>query len=105
MRVSYSPRSCRDFQNIRDFIVAESKDRQAADLYLRRLLDACDSLASLPERFPIYRYAKEWRMMPFDNYLVFFRIHADTVQIGHVRHCARMPFRESGRKESGTSRA
>jgi plasmid stabilization system protein ParE len=93
VRVVYAPRSRRDLGNIRNFIAAESGSRLVADHYLARLLDACDSLAILPERYPPYRYAPGWRMMPFENYLVFFQVHGDDVRVGHVRHAARKPFR------------
>ena len=92
MTVRYSPRSRRDLANIRDFIAAGAENRQVADQYIASLLDACDALALLPERYPAYRYATGWRMMPFGSYLVFFQIRGEDVRIGHVRHGARKPF-------------
>jgi plasmid stabilization system protein ParE len=94
--VRYSPRSQRDLANIRDFIVAEAGNQQVADHYIARLLDACDALATLPERYAPYRYATGWRMMPFGSYLVFFQVRGDDVRIGHVRHGARKPFHGHG---------
>jgi len=64
-----------------------------ADQYIARMLDACDALAILPERYPPYRYATGWRMMPFDSYLVFFQVRGNDIRVGHVRHGARKPFR------------
>ena len=78
---------------IRTYIAKESKSQQTADRFIARLLDTCDTLRTLPQRFPRYPYARDWRMMPFGNYLVFFRIHEEAVRIGHVRHAARLPFR------------
>jgi len=92
VRVIHAPRSRRDLENIRNFIAAESGSRQVADQYITRLLDACDALAILPERYPPYRYATGWRMMPFESYLVFFQVRSDDVRVGHVRHGARKPF-------------
>jgi plasmid stabilization system protein ParE len=92
VRVIYAPRSRRDFECIRTFIATESGSTQVADQYVARLLDACDALAVLPDRYPPYRYAAGWRMMPFENYLVFFQVHGDDVRIGLVRHAARKPF-------------
>ena len=92
MTVRYSPRSRRDIESIRDFIVRESGSRPLADSYIVRLLDACDSLSILPERYPPYRYAHNWRMMPFGNYLVFFQVRGEEVRIGHVRHAAKKTF-------------
>jgi plasmid stabilization system protein ParE len=78
---------------IRAYILEESKSDVTAKRSIARLLDACDALYTFPERFPRYPYARDWRMMPFGNYLVFFRIHEEAVRIGHVRHAARRPFR------------
>jgi plasmid stabilization system protein ParE len=103
--VRYSPRSRRDLESIRDFIVAESKDRQVADHYIARLLDACDALALLPERYPLYRYATVWRMMPFENLLIFFQVCGNDVRVGHIRHGARMPFRGNGPEKRETPSA
>ena len=92
-RVEYAPRSTRDLAKTRDDIIKESRSRETADRYLNRLLDACETLDSLPERFPRYPFVRDWRMMPFGTYLVFFRIHENAVRIGHIRHAARKPFR------------
>ena len=93
MRVLYAPRTQRDLQIIRQHIEAESRSREIACQFLVRLLDACDALAILPERYAPYRYVVKWRMMPFGRYLVFFQIHGNDVRIGHVRHGARSPFK------------
>ena len=78
---------------IRAYIVQESKSDATADRFIARLLDDCDALHTLPERFPRYPFAPDWRMMPFGNYVVFFRIHESAVRIRHIRHAARRPFR------------
>ena len=93
-RVEYAPRTLRDFIGIRDFIIEESAGHQIAERFFSRLLDACETLSSLPERFPPYPFARNWRMMPFGNYLVFFQTKEDTVRIGHIRHAARRPFQK-----------
>ena len=93
MKVIYSPRSYRDLKKICEFIAAESGSQQVAHSYIARLLDACDALAILPERYAHYRYARDWRMMPFGNYLIFFQVRDETVRIGHVRHGAMKSFR------------
>ena len=92
-RAEYAPRSVRDLVRVRAYILKESKSEQAADRFIARVLGACDALHTLPERFPRYPFAPDWRMMPFGNYLVFFRIHKEAVRIGHIRHAARRPFR------------
>jgi plasmid stabilization system protein ParE len=92
VKVIYSPRSRRDLRRILDFIIAESASQHVAQNYIARLLKDCDSLAVLPERYPPYRYALSWRMMPFENYLIFYKIKAQEVQIGHIRRAARQSF-------------
>lgn len=67
---------------------------ETACLFVARLLDACDTLAVLPERYAPYRYAVKWRTMGFGRYLVFFQIRGNEVRIGHVRQGARRPFEE-----------
>ncbi len=91
MKVRYSPRSLRDLEKIRDYICKEAGNRQAADRFLHAPFKECDFLAVLPERYPVYRFAPGWRMMPFATYL--YRLSDADLQIGHVRHAARRPFR------------
>ena len=83
MKLRYSPRSLRDLEKIRAYI---AKERNS-------LLDECELLVVLPERYPVYRPESRWRMMPFGNYLIFFLRHGDELRIGHVRHAACRPFR------------
>ena len=92
MRIHYSPRSQRDLLGIRNFIETESGSAQLAGAYIARLLDACDALHILPERYPPYPHGTDWRMMPFENYLIFFKVRFDEVLIGHIRQAARKPF-------------
>ena len=91
-RVIYSRRAQRDLDTISDHVAQESGETAIAHRLIERMFDACDSLASFPERFGIYAHAPRWRMMPIGNYLVFYRVVDDTVLIGHVRHAARKPF-------------
>ena len=91
-RIIFSPRSRRDLEKIHAYIARESGSPETAARFIRQLLDACDSLESLPARFPAYPYSLRWRMMPSGNYLIFFRIESGAVSIGHIRHAARRPF-------------
>lgn len=93
LRVEYSPRSVRDMFEIRAYLIEESKSVEVAKRFLSRLIIASQTLDTLPERFPRYPYARDWRMMPFGNYLIFFRLTEETVRIGHIRHAAKRPFR------------
>lgn len=79
-------------ERIHSYLAAETADCHVADRAIVQILDAGDSLKCLPERFASYPYARRWRMMPVDSYLLFFEVHEDEVRIGHVRHGARRPF-------------
>ena len=91
-RIVYAPRALRDLENVHAYLADEAQNRAVADRFISRLLTACATLETLPERFAAYPYSKTWRMMPFGEYLVFFQVHANTVLVGHVRHAARRPF-------------
>ena len=91
-RVDYSRRSQRDLDVIYQRVAENSGHAETARRLIERMLDACDSLASFPERFATYTHAPRWRMMPMGNYIVFYRISGDVILIGHMRHAARAPF-------------
>ena len=93
MTVRYSSRSLRDLERIRKFIEREAGDAHVANYFLTQLLEASSALADLPGRYPLYRYAPDWRVMPFGNYLIIFRVFGDDVLVGQVRHAAMKPFR------------
>lgn len=61
MKVRYAPRAVRDLSAIRDRVLADSQSEAVANRLVADLLDAGDSLATLPWRFARYRYASEWR--------------------------------------------
>lgn len=92
MKVRFAPRAGRDLVAIRDYVAQDSGSAQTADRLISRLLDACDTLALLPQRHRPYRHAPEWRMMPVGRYLIFFRVEPDEVRVGHIRHSAQSPF-------------
>ena len=56
-QVTYSPRSRRDLEKIHAYISRESGSAETAARFLRRLLEECDALETLPQRFPPYPYA------------------------------------------------
>ena len=91
-RVVYSRRAQSDLDQIYQWVAEDSGELEVARRLIARMLDACDSLANFPDRFPIYAHAPRWRMMPIGNYLVFYRIDGEAILIGHVRHAARAPF-------------
>jgi hypothetical protein len=71
----------------------ESGSSEVADRYIGRIYNACQSLDYSAESYSAYRYAARYRMMPFENYLVLFRVLKGEAIIGHVRHSKRRIFR------------
>ena len=65
------------------------KDNPArAETFIEELLDRCRSLASTPRAFPLL---PNWetqgvRRRVHGNYLIFYRIVLDTIEVLHVLH-------------------
>jgi plasmid stabilization system protein ParE len=93
VKVVYTQTSLRDLNQIRNYIAKESGSLEVADRYISRIFDACDALEYSAKSFSPFRYAQKWQMIPFEKYLVLFRIRNDEVKIGRVRHASRKPFR------------
>jgi len=70
-----------------------SNSEATAHNYLRRILDAMDSLVDFPNGYPPWRYSPSLRMMPVAKYCVFYRVVGDTVRVVHIRYAGRTPFR------------
>ena len=92
-RISHARRIADDLRRARREVLLASQSATTTDAYLRRILDAMDSLAEFPERHPAWQYDKSLRMMPVEKYLVFYRVVGDTVRIVHIRYAGRMPYR------------
>ncbi len=58
-RVVYSPRSERDLEKIGVWIVGESASTATAVRFLGQILDACETLDTLPQRFAVYPFELE----------------------------------------------
>jgi plasmid stabilization system protein ParE len=56
-RIIYAARTRRDLEIIHAFIAEESQNQMVADHFISRLLDACETLETLPDRFAAYPYA------------------------------------------------
>jgi len=92
-RISHAFRIAGDLRLVRSEVTLASGSDTTADNYLRRILDAMDSLADFPERYPPWRYSPSLRMMPVAKYCVFYRVVGDTVRVVHIRYAGRTPFR------------
>lgn len=92
-RISHAFRIANDLRQVRCEVMLASGSDLTADKYLRRILDAIDSLAEFPYRYPPWRYSPSLRMMPVAKYCVFYRVVGETVRIVHIRYAGRTPFR------------
>lgn len=64
--------------------------RRAAT-FVAELYECCQSLSSMPRAFPLL---PDWtdrgvRRRPYGNYLIFYRINGELIEILHVLHGAR----------------
>lgn len=70
--------------------VAEQSPRSALKL-VRELRQRCESLADTPRAYPLVpRYEHSGiRRRPFGQYLIFYRVGEDAIEVIHVLHGAR----------------
>lgn len=70
--------------------VAERNPQSALKL-VRELRDRCESLVDTPRGYPLVPRYEQFgiRRRPFGNFLIFYRIGAETIDVVHVLHGAR----------------
>lgn len=87
--VEISEQAVRDLQGVFAYIAYELKSLQNASGQLSRLEKGILSLEQLPERFRRYRkepwYSRGLRMMPVDNFVVFYLPNHDRQAVSIVR--------------------
>jgi toxin ParE1/3/4 len=89
MRVFLSAAALADLEEIGDWIARDNPAR--AVTFVHELREACETLAQSPERFaavPRYKHLGIRRRV-YGNYLIFYRIEIDVVDVLHVLHGAR----------------
>lgn len=87
-RVIFTDAAEREIEAIGDYVALENPVR-ALEL-IREFREKCLSLADMPKRFPqLERYRSSGiRRCVHGNYLIFYRIEAETIQIVHILHGA-----------------
>lgn len=78
-----------DLEQIAAYI-AEQSQRSALKL-VRELRQRCESLANAPRAYPLvprYEHAGI-RGRPFGQYLIFYRVGEDAIEVVHILHGAR----------------
>jgi toxin ParE1/3/4 len=70
--------------------VAEGSPQSPLKL-IRELRDRCDSLVDAPRGYPLVPRYEQFgiRRRPFGNFLIFYRVGAEAIEIVHVLHGAR----------------
>ncbi len=90
--ISHARQIANDLRRVRKELLLASQSEATTVAYLRRILNAMDSLAEFPERYPVWRYDPSLRFMPVEKYTVFYRVIGDTVRIVHIRYAGRAPY-------------
>jgi len=75
-KVIYTESAYRDLDRIFDYIAEVLLEPVIAQNQTDRIMDAAESLDSMPLRYRLYEHepwrSRGWRIMPVDNYLVFY---------------------------------
>jgi toxin ParE1/3/4 len=89
MRVVFTTAAEADLETIGDWIATYSPARAAT--FVLELRDRCERLASLPRAYPLVprHEGAGIRRKPYGDYLIFYRVGSDTVEIVHILHGAR----------------
>lgn len=77
-----------DLERIGDYIAPHNPARAVS--LVRELRERCEALVDLPRSYPLVpRYeATGIRRRPYGNYLIFYRIAGDRIEVVHVLHGA-----------------
>jgi len=87
--IEYSKPALQDLDELEGYLRTVAGDA-VADLIVREILDAVESLHNRPARQrPRDELVAGLRAIPVRNYMVFFRIDADTVRIVRILHGSR----------------
>mgnify|MGYP001554811485 FL=1 len=89
MRVTFTQAAEADLEEIGNFIAAD--DPLRAESFVGELVERCLGLAHHPLRHPLFvaRAGREIRRFPHGNYVIFYSVLTDAVEIDHIVHAAR----------------
>ena len=94
-KVEIQPRALRDMTEIVTYIADDLKNPDAAERLAGKLVQAIESLATLPSRCPLYLPSRplrrEYRRLRVENYLVLFTTSEkdEVVTIAHMLYAKR----------------
>lgn len=88
MKLDYAPEAIADIQQVRQYIAVVLKNRTAAARIVKMLTDHCKQLKVHPQLGMSLAAklgeASELRFLVCENWLVFYRLREDSVQIVRV---------------------
>jgi plasmid stabilization system protein ParE len=89
MRVLWTHAAEADLQEISDYIKTDNPARAVS--FVNEIIDAGEAIADMPRAFALVPPLehKGIRRRPFGNYLIFYRIERETVEILHVAQGSR----------------
>ena len=89
MKVVITDAAIEDLQAIGDYIAERNPAR--ADSFIEELPRRCERLGTTPRAWPLVPRYESYgvRRRVFGNYLIFYRIADDVVEVIHVLHGAR----------------
>ncbi len=89
MKVLVTPVAAKDIGNIGNWIAKENPKRAIS--FMLELRKTCEAIGDAPKgSVVVQRYVQfEIRRKPYRDYLIFYRIKNDVVEILHVVHGAR----------------
>jgi addiction module RelE/StbE family toxin len=95
MKVVLSASAKKDLRSIGDYIALDNRTR--ARSFAVELRDACMSLGKMPNRYPVINQYKGLavRRRVYGNYLVFYQIMGDVIQVLRVLNSA-MDYEKMG---------
>lgn len=87
--LEYSPNAERNLEDIENYIT-DKADAETADGVVDKILDRCDQLTDMPRAGKARaEIADGVRSVTSGNYVVYYRIHIDKVEILRVWHGSR----------------
>jgi toxin ParE1/3/4 len=89
VKVNFTGAAEAGLEAIADWIAEDDQMRAAS--FVMELRERCLSLADKPNRFPVARRAggHVFRKLVYRDYLIFYRVLTDHVEVDHVLHGAR----------------
>ncbi len=88
MKLIFAPAAKLDLLKIGEHIKRDNPARAAT--FVEELVDRCSTLIDSPRRYPLVPRYEHWgiRRCVHGNYLIFYRVRTDAVDIVHVLHGA-----------------